>query len=177
MDTKTIIETANTKLVEITEICTGINDGLEVFVSALRDVLDNVTSVYAQCAAWSADDFVMLPTMLKEAGFDSETIVALTDIYYQNRAANASTPSPVIAALTAGANYWTEQLIEALRHKVAAATAMPASMPFDYFVKMLESYASEGDDTSIELLRLYRESVSVNSEAVNKKDDKENENA
>jgi hypothetical protein len=175
MDTKSIIETANTKLVEITEVCTGINDNLEVFVGALRDVLDNVTAIYAQCAAWSADDFVMLPTMLKETGFDSETIVALTDIYYQNRAANASTPSPIITALTVGANYWAEQLVEALRHDNISPPALIAS--FNYLVKLIESYASEGDDVAIDLLRRYRESISADSETVNDNDGKVEENA
>lgn len=173
MDTKTIIEAANTKLVEITEVCTGINDNLETFVSALRDVLDNVTSIYAQCAAWSADDFIMLPTMLKDAGFDSETIVALTAIYYDNRASNASTPSPVIETLTAGANYCAEQLIKMLQRDAVS----PALMPFDYLIKLIEAYASEGDDVAIDLLRRYSESISAKAGSVNEKEKKEKENA
>lgn len=177
MDTKTIIETANTKLVELTEICKGINDNLEVFVSTLRDMLDNVTAIYAQCAAWSVDDFIMLPVALKEAGFGQDVIVALTDVYYQNRAANASTPSPVIAALTAGADYWMKQLVDALQQQESSDDLSNYKLTEAGIWTLLKGLASEGDNKAIDLLRRNSESVTANAEPVNKKDDEGKNNA
>lgn len=185
MDTKTIIETANTKLVDATSVCTGINDTLETFVDALRDVLDNATAIRAQFAAWSADDFAMLPIGLREAGFDSDAVVSLVEIYYRNKRENAQLSSTFGMVLDAGARKLLEFLqsaeLSALVEQATAAlhpdTAVHRTMPFEYFVQMLESYAVEGDEVCIELLRLYRESVASTSTAVKENDEEIKENA
>jgi hypothetical protein len=50
-------------------------------------------------------------------------------------------------------------------------------MPFEYFLQMLESYAAEGDEVCIELLRLYRDSVASSAAAVKENGEEIKENA
>jgi hypothetical protein len=185
MDTKTIIETANAKLVDATNVCTGVNDTLETFVDALRDVLDNATAIRSQLAAWSVDDYVLLPVALREAGFDGDAVVSLTEIYYQNKIVNAKTPSAISTALDTSAQALVQflqsggltELVGQLTAAFQPAAASAQSIPFDYFIKMLESYASEGDEVAMELLRLYRVSVADSGAAVKQDGDEVKENA
>jgi hypothetical protein len=185
MDTKTIIETTNTKLVDATSVCTGINDTLETFVDALRDVLDNATAIQAQLSSWSADDFAMLPIALREAGFDSDAVVSLVEIYHRNKRENAKLPSVLGTVLDVGAQKLLEFFqaggLDAFVAQVATVlhpdTEAHRTMPFEYFLQMLESYAAEGDEVCIELLRLYRDSVASSAAAVKENGEEIKENA
>jgi hypothetical protein len=176
MDTKTIIETTNTKLVDATSVCTGINDTLETFVDALRDVLDNATAIHAQLNSWSADDFANLPIALREAGFDSDAVVSLVEIYHRNKRENAKLPSVLGTVL----DVRTGRLCSASGYGSAPRhpdTEAHRTMPFEYFLQMLESYAAEGDEVCIELLRLYRDSVASSAAAVKENGEEIKENA
>lgn len=147
MDTETIVKTTNEKLIEATNVCVGINDALTSFIDALQDILSGITAIYSESVVRGVNDFITLPILLKEAGFENGTIVGLTEIYHANRCASSSTPPAIISALTAGAQHWIEKFVGALQNG--------------------ESAISLNDISNI--FRLYRDSVNKKAETVNEK--------
>jgi hypothetical protein len=85
MDTKKIIETTNGKLIEATEVCVGVNDAFEAFVSAMQTTLKLLTALPQQLRQWDVEEFVELSQLLKVQGLGDDAVVQLVELYHQNR--------------------------------------------------------------------------------------------
>lgn len=181
MDTKKVIETVNSTLVEVTEVAVAIHDALGAGTEAITDLLDRVDDIPSALRVWDMTAFAELPIMLKEHGFGDEAIVKLVEVYYASRQGKQSA---VVAAVSDGLQGALTTLqgqgldlssllgfVSAFIPKASAATPGPVEVEDDHplatafgpalqdYLNELKARAAEGDEIAAELLSRYAASL------------------
>jgi aconitase B len=179
MDMKKIIETTNGKLLEATEVCVGVNDAFEAFVTAMQTTLELLTALPQQLRQWDMEEFVELPAGLKEKGLGDDAVVKLTELYHLNRredkaAAMAALGNGMQSLSTLLGGNSLSSLVSSLIPQASAAQPNEDAAPelgLEEYLSELRHRAEAGDEVSQELLRRYSESVAEAEKGVKSEDD------
>jgi hypothetical protein len=97
MDTKKLIETINSNLIEYTEAMVAVKDNLSKFTETARDILDEVTFLPSQLEFWQDETFTDLVEKLHDMELSDDAVVELVGIYYAHKADKQSAASAAVA--------------------------------------------------------------------------------